>query len=177
MQMQKPIIFLTCLLQSSWLGHNQKLPLGHLDLIVIFSFIRALSAVSNFFFLSKNMPFNRSIWDGNKRIRTVQSKLNVARTKKQCQDYSCHKTRTKKINWQTKWKLKMRAYIACSWKGIMIDSSVKMHSSAIREIFSRLKLTPKELLGFIMQQHQRFTNLTVLLNKYYWTMHRIINNH
>jgi hypothetical protein len=71
----------------------------------------------------------------------------------------------------------MRAYIACSWKGIMIDLSVKMHSSAIREIFSRLKLTPKELLGFIMQQHQRFTNLTVLLNKHYWTMHRIINNH
>jgi hypothetical protein len=159
MQMQKPIIFLTCLLQSSWLGHNQQLPLGHLDLIVIFSFIRALSAVSNFFFLSKNMPFNRYIWDGNKRIRTVQSKLNVARTKKQCQDYSCHKTRTKKINWQTKWKLKMRAQIACSRiEEVKIDASLKKHSSATREIFSRLKLTPKEQLGFITQQHQQFTN-------------------
>jgi hypothetical protein len=47
----------------------------------------------------------------------------------------------------------MRAYIACSWKKeVMIDSSLRRHSSGIREIlsnhkkereiFSRLKLIP-----------------------------------
>ena len=39
--------------------------------IVIFSFLRTPSAVSNFFFTSKKMPFNRSVQHGNNEIRTI----------------------------------------------------------------------------------------------------------